>query len=494
MTDKSTAPQPPQSAAHVSRDALLYLPGRAIPALVQILTITVLTHYFSKEEIGHYDLAFRFALFLATLSVLWLSMSMLRFHPAAAASGNLPVFHRALAALKWGMLTLGGVVGALCYFLGPDTIFGGYRSLIPPSLLVFVSYSLYEIGCASMRAQGKPIAYSVASSANALARLPLAVALFAWWGMGIEGMLWSLGITYLASYLFILAPAMGRGGFGWGAPERALAREILLYGAPVCAIQVLNFCLSNIDRYILLHARGEAEVGLYAVATNLIDQPLTLLFQTFTLAVFPAVATAWESGGRSAAEKLIGETTRIFLLLCLPIGVLLSVLAAPIFALLARGDSAEAHTAAPWVAAASVTYGLTYFASFALHLPKKTRVLLGITILALAINIALNLFLAPRLGIAGAALSRGLASVALILGCIWLGHRHLTWQFPWASFLRIALASATAGALVYFLGGEGGTSFASATLLGLLYAAICGVGLFGTGELSWAQLRRFSRR
>lgn len=439
-----SAPAP--TARSVGVDALLYIPGRAIPAVVQVLTVSLLTWFFTPEDVGRYDLAFRFALLLCTGTVLWLNMAVLRFYPAHVQQGTLDPFFSVLAWLRYGLMALGTVAGLICWRFGPESLFGEYRALLLPATLVFLGYTVYESGLAVLRARRMPLRYSIAATVNALIRLPLAFALFKWGGLDVSGMLWALTVTYLGAHAAFLWSQTGRPHLRYGDREREIMRAILAYGLPVAGAQLLNFFLGNLDRYFLQTMRGSHEVGLYAVATNFVEQPMMLIFQTFTLAVFPSVASAWEQHGRETAESLIRGATRIFLLACLPLGVYLAAFAKPICAAFAHGGSVDAYPAAPWIAAAAFLYGLHYMANFGLHLAHRTGQLLGATIAALALNAALNFYLVPESGFVGAGIARTIANAAFVLALAYLSNRHVRWQFPWLSLVKLSIASGLAAA------------------------------------------------
>lgn len=445
--DTSEVTRPPEAATvrSVSWDALLYVPGRIIPAVIQILMVTVLTHFFSTAEIGRYDLTFRFVLFLSTFTFLWLNMSILRFYAACDLRGQLKAFFGVMGGLKYGAIAGGLLIGGAVYFFGPDTLFGTYRDLLGAGLSMFVAYTLYETGLAVLRAKRKPLTYSVATTINAGLRLPVAVALFAWFKMDIGGMLWATAGSYLLAHLLVVQKHVGSPRLMTSRGERELLKEILAYGVPIWLTQILNFLIMNSDRYLLKLFHSDAQVGLYAVTTNLIDQPMALVFQTFGLAVFPSVAAVWESQGREAAENLVGGVTRIFFLLCVPLMVFLMVLAHPIFTVLARGEAREAYQAASWVAIAAFLYGLSYFANFGLHLSKRTHVLLAATVVALLINLGSNCVFIPWKGFVGAGMSRVVSNVFLVVLVAAAGHRYLHWRLPVRRLLRIVFAAGISG-------------------------------------------------
>lgn len=475
----------------VGADALIYMAGRAIPAVVQILTVTVLTAFFAPEEFARFELTFRFILFLSTFTFLWLNMAIVRFYAASAAKGTEEAFFGVIGALKLGALLAGLILGGLIYAFGPDALFGSYRDLLPAGILVFAGYTFYETGLTVLRAKRKPVVYSVAASVNALFRLPVAVALFLWWKTGVSGMLWSSAIMYALVYLLIVRRYAGAPRFRWGVSERSMTGGILLYGLPIWLAQLLNFFLNNSDQYLLKLLRDDTAVGLYGVAVKLVDQPMVLVFQVLSMAVFPSVALAWEHQGRAHTEDLVGGVTRLFLMVCVPLMVFLSVLAEPVFGLLARGDAGQAYIVAPWVAAASLMYGLTYFANYGLHLSKKTSILLLVTVLAVALNIGLNFLFIPRFGYPGAGMARLLSNTLLVILLAATSHRYLHWRFPWKSVMRIIAAALISGLCLYAL-----MHFFPSGVIGLTALFILGGALYTAlllifGDITPDQIRGF---
>lgn len=473
----------------VGKDLILYVPGRIVPAIMEILTVTVLTHFFCSAAIGQYDLTFRFILFLSTFTILWLNMAILRFYTAYTAKGQEREFFGVMGLLKYISIAVGCVLGLAGWLAGPDALFGSYRDFIPVGLLVFVAYSLYETGMTVLRAKLKPGVYSIGATLNAALRLPLAVGIIVGLGAGVEAMLWSMAICYCVTHAGIMRRHVGAPRLHFGPVERDLLSEVLWYGLPIWLTQVLNFLILNSDRYLLKVLQDDTQVGLYAVATNLVDRPMGLVFQTFAMAVFPSVAAAWETQGREHSEGLVRGITRIFLVLCVPMLVLLSVLAKPLFSVFAHGESQQAFIVAGWVAAGSFAYGLSYFASFGLHLSKKTHWLMAMTILALGANALLNYLIIPGRGFVGAGMAR-LASNAVLVVCLAvMGHRYFHWRFPVLSAIKCTGAALVAGLAAWTLARMLPPNLATLTLEFGLSAGVYGVLLVLTREVPLATLR-----
>ncbi len=490
------------SVKSVSKDVILYVPGRVIPALMQALTIVILTRLFLPAEIGRYDLTFRLTLFLSTFTILWLNMAILRFYPAYTTRGQEREFFGVMGRLKYLGILIGLITGTVMYFVGPDSLCGSYRDLILAGLCMFAAYSLYETGMAVLRAKRRPGFYSIASAANSIVRLPVAVGIILALKTGIAGLLWGTTIVYLITHALVMRRHVGRPVLRLNHTESGIQREILYYGLPVCLTQLFNFFILNSDRFLLKVLQDDAHVGLYAVATNLVDQPMMLVLQTFTLAVFPSVAAAWETEGRVHTEHLVNGVTRLFFLVCLPLMVFLGFFAGPVFQVLAGGASYHAYVAAPWVAIGSLFYGLSYFASFGLHLSKKTYLLTLMTVMAVGLNFLLNCVVIPQYGFVGAAMVRILSNAVLVVSVAAVSHRYLHWRIPVLSTIRILLAAGVAGASLLPVAHRLSVNFVAHTLAVNLFTLALLFSLAGTlyavfllllREVPWSDVRALRR-
>ena len=104
MTEAGTEALPPPgpddgaSVSRVSKENLLYLPGKLAFAVMAVVAVPVYTHIFSVEDLGRFDLALRFSQLVWTLCVLWLSNVILRFYPVFQLQGQGGAF---LALIGW---------------------------------------------------------------------------------------------------------------------------------------------------------------------------------------------------------------------------------------------------------------------------------------------------------------------------------------------------------------------------------------------------------
>lgn len=477
------------SLRSIGKDVALYLPGKLVPAVMAVIAVPLFSRFFTPDEFGRYDLTFRVALFLIVLTMNWLDNVILRFHPAAQHRGEERAFGEAVGLIRWAGAALGlASIGAL-WLAGPEAVFGSIRDLLWLGALVYLAQALFGRGLAMLRAHGRALAYSIATSVNAVARVLLGLALAIPLGFGVHGLLWPMVLAPMALYAIFMRGLFLRPPLRPGPDTRRHAADALRYGIPVGFTMVLTYSLANLDRFLLKAHAGDAAVGVYAVGAFVGDEPMTLIYSTLMLAVFPTTARQYETAGRAATEALNRHLTRMYLLVATPALALIAGLAEPMMRLVAGPDFVPGWVVIPWVAAAGFTIGLSQYGQLGLHLAKRTWPLVWVTLAAVAVNVAGNALLIPHFGFVACGMVR-LATAALLLAAFAVvGGRVFRWHFPWLAALRVGVAGlAAAGAA---LGAQEAVASPPAQLAAggaLACVAYAGI-LVASGEITRNEMR-----
>ena len=145
-------------------------------------------------------------------------------------------------------------------------------------------------------------------------------------------------------------------------------------------------------------------MGLYAVATGIVDRAVTLVFMAVTLGAFPLAIDALERDGVAAARRQLMTNATALLALAVPAVVGIACLARPIADVLVGPDYRAGVVAMmPAIALLSLLRGFTvHYFDHALHLGCRTDLFLFTVGPAAAVSLVLNPLLIPRLGIMGA--------------------------------------------------------------------------------------------
>jgi len=155
-------------------------------------------------------------------------------------------------------------------------------------------------------------------------------------------------------------------------------------------------------------------------AFRLMQFPLGLFGVSLATATLPAVARAFARGDMAAFGATARDSLRLCWFLALPASAGLAVLASPIIALIYQHGRFSAHdTAQTALALQAYSLGLAGYAAikvltpcfYALGLPKTP---LRISLIGIAVNVALNLLNAKVLGLGHAGLALATSCVALV--------------------------------------------------------------------------------
>jgi len=484
-TEAPQAGLAPDSTERVRRESVLYLPGKLIRALTGALIYPILAVAFAAEEVGRYDLSIRFVDFLYTLCALWLGTVIVRYYSAFHERNEKPAYLNVV-----GLIRLAGVGVGLGLLLMPRLLAPApYHPLLSAAALMFIGYTLFETGLMMLRAKSKAVAYSACTATAAVGRVVVGLLLALGLGMGVKGMIWGVAIMHLALYFTVMRPHFASLRLRLTDSERAFLREALVFGLPLGLSALLTFFLGNADRYLLRIFRGDAEVGLFAVASQFGEQPVFVLYSSIMLAVFPAAARVFDRDGRRAAEAFNRSTTRNYLFLAAPIVVLLGVLSKPFLGMFPR-EYAMTYPVMPWVAAGAFLHGLAQYPGMGLLITKRTPLMLGVNAIAVAVNLTVGCVLIPRLGFIGCGVTRVISGCVLVVVMALATRRCLAWSIPMLSVVRVGAAAAITGLAVH-----AGYSLLPAqmaiplTLCALTLASCAGIVLFATLLLLLREIR-----
>ncbi len=453
------------------KDVAKYLPSYIIPGIVGIVAIPVITHLFTPAEYGNYALVLVTVSVLASIAVVWIGSSIVRFFPAY--SSDEPLEELGGTTIK---LTLISVV-AVCLislgilFLVRDRMSPNLYFLMNIGILLFIARSGYQVLLHFLRAKRQVNWYSSFTIWRGVAGLGLGVALVMGLGLGVEGLLWGtlLGIAIALPWLWKVA--LGRVSLRAGRVISPLAWQMARYGFPIMIVGIASWILSLSDRYIIEFFRGSQEVGIYSASYVITDQSIGVILSLFLLAGNPIAFSIWEKQGEAATGQFVNRLTRYYLMIALPAAVGISVLAKPVVSVLTATDYHPGYVIVPLVAFGLFLAGITNMFGIGLACHKRTDLMMYCVLGSAILNVVLNLLFIPQYGYLAAAVTTLAAYAVNLTFIIIISSRFFVWSFPFKSLVRIAVASAVMGAVAQFLG----SSLTSSTLINLITGIVVGV-------------------
>ena len=440
------------------KDIAKYSLSKLLPALTAFITTPILTSLFPPEEYGEWALALSVSAFMVALTVSGLGSAVIRFYPAYKAKSTLNTFFSTIF-ITTSVITI-FIAGAGLF------VSVSFREFLPSALIdffpliiaIFIAQSSFVTYMAVLRASEKSGVFTTFQLILNYGGLGLGLVLVIFFDFRVDGLLLGTLLTLLliVPILFYVATKGAKVKPRYFKIQDAL--QIVDYALPLTVGSVAMWGLRLSDLFIISFFYTEKEVGLYSVSYNISAKSIELLVALFLLSVSPLLMNMWEREGQEATEKSLTMVTRVYLIVCLPAAVGLSVLAFPFVALLTSPEYYEGYKIFGLVTLSSFAWGLANIAQMGMAIKKRTRRLGANQIMAALVHITLAVFLVPRFGYAAAAISTLIGYSVLLILQAQSSRRYISWRFPFGTLRNVLIASLLMGLVAYWIYGLAGGS------------------------------------
>lgn len=248
--------------------------------------------------------------------------------------------------------------------------------------------------------------YNLVSLASVFITLVMLLLLVVVARMGLKGALiaWLTGTVFNAVYAGIKVSRITRIPFRF-SPE--IFRNQLSYGLKAYFANLAGFLVRRIDVLMVANMLGTLQLGYYSIAFT-IAELLWYMASSATTALIPYVAGADRGDSRSVTAAVVRVTLWGTAALCLMVPILdrlaIKVVLGPAFL--------PAVVPLRWLLPGILLGAIEKILAGDLAGRGRPDITMFSAFLALAVDVVVNLFLIPRMGIAGAALASSLAYAA----------------------------------------------------------------------------------
>ncbi|WP_338439540.1 lipopolysaccharide biosynthesis protein [uncultured Aquabacterium sp.] len=360
---------------------------------------------------------------------------------------------------QWTSLLAIAVIFAVCMpFVEPIGWSGHSLLFTALCILCFVPKAFFFFHTSVAKGHG---AFWIEASGNMLMSIlyTIGVAVLAWSQASLMANLWwfaAISVAHLLTMVVMLRKSEIRGSSIPLPPDLRARVQVHMRWT---SLQVFVAALSNrtVETYLLGRLIGPAEVGYFAIATNLVRGGIELVSSSLTTILMPSLAHARGAGGVTQVNAIMQDTLRYF--------AVLGGLTAGLGWLLAEPgvDLLYGHrygTVAHAVQVMSVISGFFLIEapfSSVLATLDDHRFKTGLSVLYFGLSAAFALLLVPEHGIMGAIAANGLTrTVTFLLCAVWV-KRRLGLVIPWMdagrALISVAGAMALASGLIYLVGG-----------------------------------------
>jgi O-antigen/teichoic acid export membrane protein len=427
---------------HVSNYSL----GNLLVMVSGLISFPIFTRIFSVEDYGVMSLVTATLGLLVAFSKLGIQQSIIRFYAEAKASHDRRILTEYVSTTLFGMLGIAIVVTlgwALLSQLIPrqwwsNPQVGGLFLLTSVLLLTRNVDSCLSNLLRAEERSGQLNTYNVLKRYGTLGLVLLALFHVARNLYGFFGATIVAEFTAVAALLILMNRVHP---FSLKAFSPKLFRRMLAFGIPMIAYEFSGIILNIGDRYVIEAKLGSGPLGVYSAAYNFCEYVQTIVLASVAQAVYPMFVRSWEEKGPQETATFIEQTLHYFLMLALPLIAGISAVGGGLLVTLASDKYASGASVIPYVAGGMAIDAVIGMAAAGLYLHKRTIVMAGLMIFGAALNIVLNLWLIPLMGINGSALATLVSYVVLASGGYYASRKLLPISFPWGSTLKFGLLS-----------------------------------------------------
>ena len=227
-------------------------------------------------------------------------------------------------------------------------------------------------------------------------------------------------------------------------------KEELKFAIPTVPNNVSSWVVDSSDKFVIGIFLGSAAVGCYSPGYAL--GSILLMFLTPFAVLLPAVLPEYfEAGDMDKVDTFLSYSMKYYLLITIPAAIGMSLLSKPLLYILTTTVIADnGFMITPLVALGAIFMGIYGIVNNIIILEKKTTILGYIWISVAVLNIVLNIFSVPYLGIYGAGLATLICYFFAFAVTLIYSKKYARLPFDYKSIAKILVASAVMGIFVGF--------------------------------------------
>ena len=265
------------------------------------------------------------------------------------------------------------------------------------------------------------------------------------------------------------------------------AADLLRESLALMGVMVVGILYWRTDGVILSLVSTHAEVGVYGLAYTIAFN--TEALSTFFLKSTLATATTLFSRDLDAFAGFLRRSVELMYFVAVPVAVVGALLAGPLIGLF--GDQAYVGRGTPTLGLLFVAVALRFVSGtlgqglFACH---QQRFFFRLFLVALALNVALNLLLDSRFGAVGAGVALVCTEVFGLALADWRLRRHCGYRTPLMFLLRVLFPTAAGVSVALMFSGHHVVFVVAAA------AAVYLVVSLAIGPVTWSTLTALSQK
>ncbi len=429
-------------ALHISN----YSIGNLLVTISGLVSFPIFTRVFTVDEYGVMNLIATTLALLLAISKLGIQHSIVRFYGESKSKAGGAGVSEYLSTTLFGMMAIA---------LAVTLAWAAVSQLIPTSwwsdprisdLFLLTSALLFVRNIDSclvnfLRAEERSGQLNIYNVIKRYGMLALVLCTLFFVARDLYGYFWATVIGEAIGTALLFALMIRTHRFSIYEFSPALFRKMLIFGIPMIAYELSGIILNIGDRYVIEAKLGAGPLGVYSAAYNFCQYVQAVFLVAVGQAVVPMYIRSWEEKGAAETARFVRQTMHYYLMLAFPLVAGVSAVGREMLVVLASEKYADGAAIIPYVSSGMAADAALAIIGAALYIHKRTIIMAGLMTVCAVLNVALNLWLVPILGITGAAVATLIAFVALMSGAHCAGNRLIPISFPWASAAKFGLLS-----------------------------------------------------
>src|SRR5882762_1036142 len=408
MTDLST----------LGRHSSHYVLGRIALLALGFVSFPLFTRLFSVTEYGEMNLIFKIVLCFVVFSKLGIQNSVVRFYEESVRKGDTLSAQKYYSTLLLSTAGVSGIVSVfliIAVWLLPATLVSrNMRGVLSMCALLILIRGQWSILSGFLQAEGRTRFYNVLDVGIKAGSVVFICGLLFAWQRSLFAFFLGTIVVEAAIALIVVAMLFRRSMLHWKAFDWKFFQPVLAFGFPLVAYEIASVVLDSGDRFLIQNYLGAEQLGYYSAAYNLSSYAQISLMVPINLALIPIYMGLWVNKGKQETQTFLSRSLDLFLLIAVGMCCTVSLISHDLIVFLASKKFENSYKLLPILIVGLFVYSIHIFLTAGLLIHKKTLLMARQVIYVMFLNIALNLLLLPRIGLAGAAWATLLSYVFLI--------------------------------------------------------------------------------
>lgn len=413
-----------------------------------LLTLPLLTRNLDLEEYGLWGLIFTTCSLTVPLTSLGLGTAMSRF--ISSAKNKKTVSDGFVSVLMVRLLL--SIVIALIFFLFSDKIanafFGSNIEIVEITSIFIILSTVEPIFKRFLRIIRHVKTLSILKIVEGYGALSLYIMVF-YFGGGLYGIILA-ALLFKIFIIFFLIFYL-RNSISYKLPDFSILSKFLKYGIPTLPSSMSFWIVNLSDRYFISFFLGTAALGIYSASYSLGNIP-RLFSALINFIMLIAVSKLYDEGKFNEVKDHLSYALKYFLMLSIPFVFGSLLMSESIIILLTTNEIAEGSSHVTFIVSlAHLILGIYSVFTYVLLVSKKTKILTYTWIISLPLNLILNYFLIPYIGIMGAAYTTLLAYLIAMFYVIYFSNKEFKFSIDWNFILKSIYSSVLMSALILYI-------------------------------------------